>query len=314
MEIGATYSTVLYRRAMTRLTGGITVKYLMGFAGGYAAFKNFNYIVLNDSTINVLNLDSEIGLALPVDYDNNSVDTDRLFKGNGIGFDIGITYLQTKRGYQRKKYKPICTQPHPDYFYKIGVSLLDVGFLKFKHNAQLHNFDNVSALFEEIDTINYNNINQFIGYVSEQFYGDPDASLSGSNITMFLPSALSVQLDYQFIDDWYVNGTAILPLRFSGNALHRPSQIAITPRYENRIYEIAFPVSLYDFRKPRLGVAGRIGVLTVGTDNLLGFIPIKDFTGLDIYFSVKINFNKGYCGRYSRKNPCQNQEYGLKRK
>ena len=314
-ELGITYAGVIFKQGMNRLTGGITVKYLMGFAGGYMKANNVDYIVLNDSTINFRNLDAELGFSIPVNYENNNFPDDgKLIKGKGFGIDIGFNYLKTKKGYQRKKYNSLCRQSYPDYYYKVGVSLLDVGRIKFTENTEQHVYDNVSSYWEEIDTLHYYNLDQIARLVSEQFYGNPDASLRNDEISIILPSAISAQVDYQFYKDWYINGTAILPVRLGQVYLHRPAQISVTPRYESRLYEVSLPVSLYDFRYPRIGIAARIAFFTIGTNKLRGFFGLSDFTGLDIYASIKINFNKGYCARYKKKTPCQNSEYGVQQR
>ena len=46
---------------------------------------------------------------------------------------------------------------------------------------------------------------------------------------------------------------------------------------------------------PRIGLAARFWFFTIGTDKLLGFFNLTDFTGMDIYMSIKLNFLKGRC-------------------
>jgi len=74
------------------------------------------------------------------------------------------------------------------------------------------------------------------------------------------------------------------------------------------------PVSLYEWRYPRMGFAVRWEVLTIGSDNLGGFFGFSDFTGMDIYFAIKINFAKGNCGRGARFTGCGNEEYGRRKR
>ncbi len=310
-EFGLTYSRVLYKRGLDRLTGGITLKYLSGFAGGYLSAREIDYVVLDDSTINIHNLDAEIGYSIPVDYQDNDANlSDPFFKGKGFGVDIGVTFSRTKRVAESRTYSKLCRQSYPDYYYKIGFSLMDIGAIKFSDNAQKQKFDNTSAYLDRLDTLNYYNLNQITEYLSSMFYGDPDASLEGNSISIVLPSAFSAQFDYQFIPDWYVNATAILPLRLGKTWIQRPYQLSITPRYENWLYEVSLPVSLYDMRYPRIGLAARFAFLTIGTDKLGGFFGLSDFTGMDIYFSVKINFTKGRCPFTGRSTHCYNAEYG----
>jgi len=314
-EFGLTYSTVIYERAMDRFTAGITLKYLAGVTGGYMNVSEIDYIVLNDSTVNVNNLNAEIGVALPVNYEtNDAMLSDPLFKGRGFGVDLGMNYLRMKRGAQQSSFTRLCRQSYPDYFYKLGFSLIDLGRIRFRENARLYEFNDVNASLRRLDTLNYYNLDQIMGYLSEQFYGDPDALEQGDEISIFLPSAFSAQFDYQFLPGWYVNSTAVVPIPLGKARLHRPAQLSITPRFEHWLYEVSLPVSLYDMRYPRIGLAARFAFLTVGTDKLGGFFGMSDFTGMDIYFAIKINFTKGRCPFTGRSTYCTNDEYGPSRK
>ena len=73
--------------------------------------------------------------------------------------------------------------------------------------------------------------------------------------------------------------------------MRRPALIAITPRYETRLFEINLPVSLYDFRDPAIGLAVRIYSLVIGTEKLGTFLNLTDVRGMDVYFSLGININ-----------------------
>jgi len=213
----------------------------MGIAGAYFDGRDVDYIVLNDSTINFRNMDATLGYALPIDYVTNDVLTTPLFKGWGVSMDLGFTYTRTKLGHQNRKYDDLCEQSYPDYLYKIGVSIIDLGNLFFGRNAQKHNFENVSAFWEEIDTLNFANLDQIARMVSERFYGDPDASLVSNRISILTPAAISAQFDYQVIPNWYVNTVVILPITLGPNNIQRPSQIAVVPRYESRLIDVNIP-------------------------------------------------------------------------
>jgi hypothetical protein len=131
--------------------------------------------------------------------------------------------------------------------------------------------------------------------ISDVFYGDPNASLASNRIRMILPAALSIQWDYHYRKQWYLNATAMQPIMSSKSYIYRPAQISVTPRYETQYLEFSMPFSLYEYRYPRVGLAARFWFLTIGTDKLLGFFNLTDFTGMDIYFSLKFNFLKGKC-------------------
>jgi len=234
-----------------------------------------------------------------------------LIKGGGFGIDLGFTFQNKTLSYQRRKVGQLCRQRYIDYIYKIGVSVIDIGSVNFSTDAQLHNFNDVSQYWINIDTLNYYNINELTHKLSNVFYGDPNASLTDTRIKMFLPTAISIQGDYKVYKQWYAGGVFIQPLQLGKSFIRRPAQIALVPRYESPNFEFSIPLSLYDYKYPRLGASARYHYLTIGTEDLIGMLGLKDFTGLDFYVAIKINFLRGKCNRYNRNLPCENHEYGV---
>ncbi|MDZ7741736.1 MAG: DUF5723 family protein [Bacteroidota bacterium] len=307
-EIGGTYSYTYYKYAFSRLTAGITLKYLMGYSGGYINVDKIDYVVLNDSTLDIQDMNLDAGISLPVNYNNNDVPYGQTFKGSGLGADLGITYTRTVKGHSNQRYKNPCAQPYEDYVYRIGFSVLDLGAIRFKDNAQQHEFTEVGYYWERVDTLDYTNIQTLVNEFSNNFYGDPSASLVADRFSMMLPTAVSLQADYHYYRDLYVGAYFVYPIMFNNSYLRRPAQIAIMPRYETSEIELALPVSLYDLKYPRVGLSARIYFLTIGTEKLGSFFGLNDFTGADFYFSIKFNFRKGHC-KNSRSEYCANGEY-----
>lgn len=307
-EINLSYSYTVYKYSHDRLHVGATLKYLMGYTGMYVDGQELNYLMLNDSTADIRNLNARVGFSGPVDYENEDFPYGPTFKGKGLGLDIGFTYVRTINGHSNRKYDRLCENPYEDYHYKIGVSILDIGGINFKDNAQLHEFNNVSHYWERIDTLSFSSINGLVHEFSSRFYGNPNASLADTRFSLGLPTALSVQFDYHHFDAWYLGGMFIYPLKLNNHSLVRPAQVALIPRYETREIEFAMPVSLYMLEKLRLGFSARYRFLTVGTDKLGSFFGFSDFTGTDIYFSIKLNFGKGFCS-HKKIDGCQNNEY-----
>jgi len=313
-EIGLTYAYGFRRISMEDWSAGITVKRLFSVAGGYLAAHDLDYIVPNDTTINFKNLNAEVGYSIPLDYNNNNFPDDGpLIKGGGFGVDIGLTFQNRALSYQKKTVHKLCRQRYIDYIYRIGVSLLDFGYVDFKKNAQLHTFENVSAYWADIDTLNYYNINDLARNLSQVFYGNPDSSFTVDKIRVYLPTAFSIQGDYKIYRKWYAGAVFIQPVRLGKSYIRRPAQVALIPRYESSFFEFSIPLSLYDYHHFRVGTSVRYRFLTFGSDDILGLFGINDFTGLDFYLSVKINFRKGFCGRFDRNEPCENGEYGVRK-
>lgn len=315
MEIGLSYAYDVYQFMDDKISVGISLKALWGYAGVTTQINNVDYIVLNDSTLNFKNLNAQMGYAIPVDYKTNDFPlNDPLFKGRGLGVDVGVTY--TKRRYiDNKRFKESCDQRYEDYIYRIGLSVLDIGRIKYKHNAQYHSFDDVSTIWQNFDTISYDNLNQVVEELSDVFYGDPDASYRGNSFNIGLPMAVSLQFDYHFrrYDDFYLGAFWIQPIRFNLHTLRRPAELAIIPRYETKIVEISVPVSLYEYKYPRVGLSARFAFFTVGTEKIGTYLGLGDLNGMDIYFSFKFNFGKGTC-KIKAPIECLNGEYGYSEK
>ncbi len=313
MEVGISYAYNVIKSYDRQLTAGISVKKLWGYGGGYLKSNNVNYIVVDDSTINIKNLNAEAGFSLPVDYDNTDfIGTNPTFRGSGMGIDIGAVFIKKKEVNLNKwNGKKLCSQEYDDYIYRIGVSILDIGRVKYTSNAQLHSYDDVSKYWPSVDTLSFTDINTFMGDLSNAFYGDPDASLVSNEIKVGLPTAISVQADFNLQNNVYIGGMWIHPIRLNMNALRRPAQLAIVPRYETKYFEMSVPISLYEYKYPRVGIAARFYFLTIGTERLGTYLGMADMNGLDIYASIKIGINKGSC-KSKFGGACSNESFGNK--
>jgi len=307
-EIGLTYSYKFFSGGYNQFAAGISIRRLFGYAGLYVNSRQFDYVVINDSTLNIRNMDAQMGFSLPVTYTDNSFQSDPLFRGGGFGFDVGITYQRLKRYHQKQTFTSLCGQRYEDYIYRIGIAVIDVGGIQFKTNAMKYNIDNRSSYWTNVNVINFRNIANLMDTISYKFYGDSKAALVGEKFTLWLPSALSIQFDYRIKENWYVNASLIYGFNFSRASLSRPSELSITPRYESKWFEASLPVSLYDWYLARIGLALRFYNVTIGTEKLGGFFNLNDFTGLDFYCSIKLFFNKGSC-RSEKVFPCGNLEF-----
>lgn len=308
-EIGLSYAYAFRKVANEHWAAGITLKYLMGYGGMFAKIDKIDYMVLDRETIKFYDMNADFGIALPIDYSNNDFpDGGGLLKGGGLGVDLGITYTLRKEGYQNFNNRRICEQNYKDYFWRLGVSILDLGAINFSKNAQKHAFRDVDALWENLKDLKFDNFDELMAEVSEELLGDPDASLAADKFKIGLPTALSVQFDYHYKQNWYLNATLVQPLQLAQYAVRRPAQLALTPRYETDWFEAMLPVSLYEYQILRIGAALRLGFFTIGTDRLGTLLGFRDINGMDIYASVKINMRKGFCIGNRDTGACYNDD------
>lgn len=314
MDLGLSYAYTVYEYLDQKITVGLTLKYIWSYSGFFVDAKNIDYMVINDSTMNIHNMNGSAGFALPIDYnDQNQMVNDPTFKGHGFGADLGIVYVK-KKDIDIKRWDNLCEQQFSNYIFRLGVSVLDLGNISYKSNAQLHSYDDVSVYWENFDTINYTNLNQLMGDLSRVFYnGDPNASYRADKFTIGLPTALSVQADVNIYKDFYASGYWIHPLRFNLQSLRRPAQLAIVPRYETKNLEFSLPVSLFEYKYLRMGLSARFWIFTIGTERLGTWLGFANLDGLDVYASVKFGFGKGQC--HSKfKGACYDENYKRKNK
>jgi len=173
IDVGISYAYEAYHFLDNQVTVGITARKLWGYMGVYGQVNNANYIVPNDSVLNILNLNGETGFAVPVDYESSDFPLhDPVFKGSGVGFDVGVVFTK-RRFVDDKRWEKACDQEFKEYVYRIGLSILDIGRIKYSSNAQVHSFDDVSAYWVNYDTISYTSVNQVVQEISNVFYGDP---------------------------------------------------------------------------------------------------------------------------------------------
>jgi len=159
-EIGLSYARVIKSGYRNRFSIGATVKRLFGHAGVYLNGQTLDYLV--DSTdgtgrldADIYSMDAEIGFSVPMDYSGNDINyPDNLTKGKGYSIDLGFTYQKREWQNSSKKSRKLCSQPYEDYLYKIGVSLLDLGYIRFNENAEKH-------VFNDVSNYRWENINQF---------------------------------------------------------------------------------------------------------------------------------------------------------
>ncbi len=236
--------------------------------------------------------------------------SDKLKNGLGFGVDFGFVYTKRKSVGMNRRSVSSCDMDHVLYRWRLGVSVTDIGFVKFKGNARSHHyFNDEPTLFIHSALDDVNSIDDLSKTLSAiYFHGDSLASVVGDEFTMTLPSSLNMQLDFNINDKFYVGAMWIQPFALSENSVRKAAQIVVSPRFENEYFDFILPVTLYDYSKMFLGAEMRLWFFSIGTQNILSFCGIGDFYGMDLYFSLKFNILKGRC-LGSGRDACWNSDF-----
>lgn len=281
LEYGFHYATVLYDDGKDQLKAGISVKYLQGLFAGYEKNTRISYNLHDTTSIAFTNTSFDYG---NTNYDDFSGDhLHHKTHGHGLGTDIGFTWVHKGE------------MPGDDkigYKYKVGLSILDIGSIKYNNNTASFHLQADAASFNNWHAIGFSGNAQLNRTLSAVFYnGDSTRSQTGDHFTMALPTALSIQGDYNFGNHFFANATIIKGFGHGNNiGTTRADVYSITPRYETRLWEVSLPLSVisYGQTRARLGIAARYKYFFIGGDAPGSVLKINDLNGLDVYAGVHI--------------------------
>ncbi len=265
---------------------GINLKFLQGYEAYY--FKNSTNTSITNSVGDTISFPSANFEFAFTDSNTEEDNTGLSNNGNGLGIDLGASMVIGSDG--------------RDYTWKFGASIIDIGRINFKNNAQKHVFQtNTPFSLAAQDYESITDVDKGIQKLSQDVLEDSLASRAGNQFGIWLPAALSLQADYQFIPNLYVNATLVQRIPMGKAALQRDNLLAISPRLETRWFGASLPLVLYNYTDFRVGTALRLGYLTLGTDHIGSlFGQQKKFSGADFYVALKINpfkLNLGGGGR-----------------
>jgi hypothetical protein len=276
-EIGLTGAMVFSRN----LHIGASVKYL----GGYDAITMHNRDAFTFTKTEKETLVSN--LLLDYSYTNN-LGGDAGFStlqyeqnGWGLGADLGFTWIEPVRGPKKNE---------AAYAWKLGVSVVDLGFIRFKQNAgsyHLNANDAFSVQNPVLDSLN--NADELTTQGSAILYDDILAAQVDDKFPVLTPTAISIQGAVNLGKGFFVHTIAYQNVAFvQEQMIARPNVLAIIPQFDTRMLTVSLPVTVYDYEETHVGASVRFMYFTVGTDNLGSLLVPGSLDGADIYAGIRI--------------------------
>ncbi len=166
-----------------------------------------------------------------------------------------------------------------------------MGIIQYKNPAYVTQYNQFSSTNRELTHRSFNNV------PNTDVFFDRIGSILGvdepQRQTAFrsvLPTALNLSVDYKVGENFYVNGTWVQPLLPPATVgLYRPAVLALIPRYELPLAEIALPLSWQgNYANLTVGLAVRWGPLVLGTDHLPGLLNLGHPRGANAYASLSV--------------------------
>jgi hypothetical protein len=285
-EVGVTFGHMLKVTSEEHVNAAITVKRLFGFGMAGLQMSNTNFEVGSGD----LMLNSFGG-----GYAFGAQDG---FRPNGWAADFGLIYRKVIDG--RDDYIPFSEKSSCQksrYRYELGISLLDVGGVRFNNNAATVQHSNASGLWEDFQDFDPSDLDQVQEEIANQFESDQNSYEREEFARVSLPTALSVQFDYDFDAGLHLGSVFQQNLRGANpNSLRRANLLSIVPRYERTYLEFALPMTVYEYERLLMGAALRLYLFTIGSDDLLAAVTGDELYGTDFYFSLRIPlYNTSAC-------------------
>lgn len=294
-EYGLSYGRVVYDRGKHFAKVAGRVKYLQGIASTSAYATNLKATILNKDELRVA-AGSNFTLSYSKDFAFEDIVSQIEQESQpSIGLDLGVVY-EFRPDYQKYRYnqdgeRGLIARGETQYKLRVGISVTDLGSLKFKNDSFTGTFDPSderiltafsSASFNEFRD---NLINQVIDYDSISSY------------TVRLPTALGLQIDWHAYGKLFVNVAIRKNMVFDKNYSVRQSDYyMVAPRFESRIFDLTIPFYYDNLGKSSIGTAVRLGPLVIGSNSLVSTLLLSDG---DIYsadaflgFRIGVRYNK----------------------
>lgn len=288
-EIGVSFATILLNKQKHFLKGGATIKYLQGIASGYAFIRELNYRFDGSDTISLFQ--SKINYGLSSNFEEDGIKPFNVVSDPGVGFDIGFVYefrpdIDNFK-YQKNGREDLLRPDKEKYKLRVGLSLLDFGRINYKKGYYSQDF--IADVRDwNVGDIQINSVQDLNDTLRNRFHFDDNAE---QTFLMGLPTALSLQIDYQVIDGFYLNFSPYLALRKGTNMTtktHYFTNYSFTPRYDLKWFGVALPLQFDQFNRINSGIGFRLGPVWIGSNSIFSNVFSKKSYGTDVYMAIKI--------------------------
>lgn len=300
MEYGINYAQVVKDDGEHFMKVGGRAKYLSGIAAAYMHTENFNYQLNNADTSILLQGDFDYGYSENIDgyADGSQKGFPKSASKFGLGLDLGFVY-EWRPDWKEYKYDMdgetnLWRKDQDKYKMRAGISLLDLGGMKFQKGGMSRNFSVNSTnpfdlnVFNEASSLEeFDNVLDSLIVNSPEWTTDEDVS---SSFFMKTPTALSLQFDYHIWKWFYVNTTGMMSLlsKKNGSHVHIANQWSITPSFDHPWFGVHLPISVNSYSGFKAGIATRLGPLTIGVTDFKALFATGQVRGAEFYAGLRV--------------------------
>jgi len=287
-ELNLMYAGYFINNEDNTLTGGVTVKVLMGYGAVGIGVPHATFTDLQNNTLGNVSGTAKIAFT---PYANQWLSSFTL--GNalqngtnniGMGLDLGMVYV----------YTPVSeyTGKHDGYDFRAAVSITDIGSINYTASSTTGTYvAKVNAI--QIDTID-KSAGTTYGQTLEKYMKDSliKQTDSKSKFRVGLPTALHINTDMKVytsatVNAW-VNANLLLNLRSPSAdkyASHYVSTFTVSPRALWKEYGIGVPFSFNAYKQGTFGLILYAGPFYVGSSTV-GNLLFNNISSADVFFGL----------------------------
>lgn len=311
-EYGLTYAWVVEKYNYTRWKMGGTLKLINSRGSMVMRVRDLDYTTDASGVTMVTDADMVLGYSDNLDPFRQFDGTEDLNRlpdktGGKLALDFGVVYEKIAFREDPENENGTKRKPDVDYLYKISASITDFGTMSFNYGSASANFMGIkpAAANADFDQL-------FKPLSSVRAFRDSLATLTNAidlngTYKVTLPASLNLGFDYNFGNDFFVGAyarvdmTGLMPTVYK---LRYMNSLTLTPRWEKQNKSAYLPIFFNERGDFQVGLAGRLGPITVGTQSIGALFNSEPNTG-GFFFSLNIrilkaNSDKPYCFGTSR--------------
>ena len=257
------YARVIQEGTEHFIKAGVAVKIING--------HDATYLYADEGSFEFQNKDNGVVTFNETTFEYGRAEKNNAFSSRklALGFDLGAVY-EYRPDYDKFKYdmdgeKNIERYDKNKYLFKIGVSLIDIGRVKFTKDTNSYNFItgsnqvNLNSLSDiNIGNFNGNGISFFKNFNA---FADSSTKTADQNETfkMNLPTSFNLQFDYNVWKNFYASYGGLIPVKLKSDPTksHFKAIHSFSARYEVARWSAILPISFQRTGQINVGAAGR---------------------------------------------------------
>lgn len=311
-EIYASYAQTVIDNDAFRLNAGVTLKVNKGLSGAFSRLENMRYVQTRDNRYTLTsNYFEYIYSSNYDDWQKNENNTTNISNflintNTALSADAGIEYVLKPRELTGN----IEEDNYYDYDWKIGISILDIGFTQYQTGNKSAIASGVKA-----DVTNVTLDNKFDSTVTSlEMFNDSLSTIANDFKTVSYPYKIMnpmrvvVNADHFVGKNIYINAeisinapSSLFKKKYSVNDMNF---ITVTPRWETKRFGIYLPIQYTSNNHFWVGGAFKAGPLLIGIHNWANIFTSNSMQNGGAYMALIIRSPKSISKKYDKRLDC----------